>query len=143
LLGSTIDEYTPNNEGFTVRVGKQLIETACIVIATGSMPRKPSTDVSEEVAVDTTNSDYSERVKSRNITVRGGKSWQANLPAAFTAHSDKMLNKSGFIMTDGQCLTPIPRIYAIGEAANRMPPCVSTSMADGVVAAKAIQQMLD
>jgi len=36
--------------------------------------------------------------------------------------------------------TNIQDVYAIGEVANRMHPCVVTSMADGVVAAKAIQR---
>lgn len=48
--------------------------------------------------------------------------------------------ESGHIQTDPQtCETNVPGIYAIGEVANRMHPCVVTSMADGIVAAKAIQ----
>ena len=33
-------------------------------------------------------------------------------------------------------------VYAIGEVAQRMHPCVVTAFADGVVAAKAIQAQL-
>lgn len=47
----------------------------------------------------------------------------------------------GYIHTDyATAQTNVPDVYAIGEVANRMHPCVVTSMADGVVAAKAIQR---
>ncbi|MVW79302.1 NAD(P)/FAD-dependent oxidoreductase [Bordetella sp. 02P26C-1] len=47
----------------------------------------------------------------------------------------------GYIHTDPvTAQTNVPDVYAIGEVANRMHPCVVTSMADGVVAAKAIQR---
>lgn len=47
----------------------------------------------------------------------------------------------GYIRTDSATAqTSVPDVYAIGEVANRMHPCVVTSMADGVVAAKAIQR---
>jgi thioredoxin reductase (NADPH) len=47
----------------------------------------------------------------------------------------------GYIHTEhATAETNISNIYAIGEVANRMHPCVVTSMADGVVAAKAIQR---
>lgn len=47
----------------------------------------------------------------------------------------------GYIHTDyATAQTNVQDVYAIGEVANRMHPCVVTSMADGVVAAKAIQR---
>lgn len=47
----------------------------------------------------------------------------------------------GYIHTDPMTAqTNVQDTYAIGEVANRMHPCVVTSMADGVVAAKAIQR---
>lgn len=47
----------------------------------------------------------------------------------------------GFIQTEtATTQTSVPDIYAIGEVARRAHPCVVTAMADGVVAAKAIQQ---
>jgi thioredoxin reductase len=50
----------------------------------------------------------------------------------------------GYIMTDAATAqASAPGVYAIGEVANRMHPCVVTSMADGVVAAKAIQAELE
>ena len=50
----------------------------------------------------------------------------------------------GYIQTDfATAATSAPGVYAIGEVANRMHPCVVTSMADGVVAAKAIQSLLE
>ncbi len=54
------------------------------------------------------------------------------------------LMETGHIWTDQRTAqTSVPGIYAIGEVANRMHPCVVTSMADGVVAAKAIQASLE
>lgn len=138
MLNSTITEFHTIENGFSVHVGKQLIETNMIVIATGSMPHKENSS-KHDVAVEIANKDYNERVKTRSVSLRGSKSWQANLPEVFAAFREKLLDERGFIATDAHCLTPVANIYAIGEVANRMPPCVSTAMADGVVAAKAIQ----
>lgn len=50
-------------------------------------------------------------------------------------------SERGYLCTDtATAETNVPGVYAIGEVANRMHPCVVTSMADGVVAAKAIQR---
>ena len=50
-------------------------------------------------------------------------------------------DERGYLRTDSATAqTNVPDVYAIGEVANRMHPCVVTSMADGVVAAKAIQR---
>jgi thioredoxin reductase len=50
----------------------------------------------------------------------------------------------GYILTElPTTRTSTPGVYAIGEVANRMHPCVVTSMADGVVAAKAIQAEIE
>lgn len=50
----------------------------------------------------------------------------------------------GYIVTEpATARTSAPGVYAIGEVANRMHPCVVTSMADGVVAAKAIQREIE
>jgi thioredoxin reductase len=50
-------------------------------------------------------------------------------------------DERGYIRTDfATAETSVPDIYAVGEVANRMHPCVVTSLADGVVAAKAIQR---
>lgn len=49
----------------------------------------------------------------------------------------------GFLATDPvMAQTSVPGVYAIGEVAQRMHPCVPTAMADGVVAAKAIERLL-
>ncbi len=46
----------------------------------------------------------------------------------------------GFIATDMETAqTSVPGVYAIGEVAQRLHPCVVTALADGVTAAKAIQ----
>lgn len=66
--------------------------------------------------------------------------WQANFPKALDKFKNNLLNAQGFIATDQYCRTPISGIFAIGEVANRMHPSVVTAMADGIVAAKAIQE---
>ncbi|MFT3741080.1 MAG: NAD(P)/FAD-dependent oxidoreductase [Gammaproteobacteria bacterium] len=54
------------------------------------------------------------------------------------------LTNRGFIQTDFNTLeTSEPGIYAIGEITQRLHPCVVTSMADGVTAAKAISNKLE
>lgn len=59
-------------------------------------------------------------------------------------HLNLKIKESGHIWTDTDTAqTSIGGIYAIGEVANRMHPCVVTSMADGIVAAKAIQRSLE
>lgn len=46
----------------------------------------------------------------------------------------------GFVATDMETAqTSVPGVYAIGEVAQRLHPCVVTALADGVTAAKAIQ----
>lgn len=61
--------------------------------------------------------------------------------AAFADGLGLQHSERGYIQTDGATAeTAVPDAYAIGEVANRMHPCVVTSMADGVVAAKAIQR---
>lgn len=45
-----------------------------------------------------------------------------------------------FLQVDIFCRTSHPRIFAIGEVTARTHPCVVTSMADGMIAAKAIEQ---
>ncbi|WP_454917648.1 NAD(P)/FAD-dependent oxidoreductase [Xanthobacter sediminis] len=67
--------------------------------------------------------------------------WEPYLPYAH--HLDLARTARGFVETDPDCQTSIPNLYAIGEIAQRMHPCCVTSMADGVVAAKAIQRSLE
>ncbi len=67
--------------------------------------------------------------------------WQAAIPLP-----DKLcptLTSNGFIDTDNNCRTSDVNIFAIGECTQRTHPCVTTAMADGVIAAKAIQQDLE
>lgn len=56
---------------------------------------------------------------------------------------DLMMKPDGFVWTNEECLTSNERVYAIGELAQRAHPCCVTSMADGVVAAKALQRRLE
>jgi len=56
---------------------------------------------------------------------------------------DVALKADGFVHTDEDCETSIEGVFAIGEIARRSHPCCATSMADGVVAAKAIQRRLE
>jgi adhesin HecA-like repeat protein len=128
LFNTLVTDIQQRDQQFQLEMGSQIINTSCVVIATGSLQRKDA-----EFSHDQPYADL-------NMTAQGG--WQANLPHAFHAFHDKLLNEDGFITTNTSCETPVAGIYAIGEAANRMHPCVVTSMADGVVAAKAIQASL-
>lgn len=56
---------------------------------------------------------------------------------------EPMLKPDGFVWTGPETDTSIDGVYAIGEIARRAHPCCATSMADGVVAAKAIQRRLE
>jgi len=63
--------------------------------------------------------------------------------ADFATGLDLRRDERGYIHTDfATARASAEGVYAIGEVANRMHPCVVTSMADGVVAAKAIQAAL-
>lgn len=54
-------------------------------------------------------------------------------------HLDPARNVRGFIVADDRCVTDNPRILAIGEATQRIHPCVATAMADGTIAAKTLE----
>jgi thioredoxin reductase len=67
--------------------------------------------------------------------------WQANI--GFLDGLSVVTDDRGFVQTDMACAqTSVDGVYAIGEVAQRMHPCVPTAMADGVVAAKAIEKKL-
>ncbi len=67
--------------------------------------------------------------------------WEAHLP--YMAEMSVALNERGFVITGADCETSQHDVFAIGEVAQRAHPCCITSMADGVVAAKAIQERLE
>lgn len=67
--------------------------------------------------------------------------WQANIP--FSYDFPLRMTERGFIDTFPNCETSEPYVYAVGEITQRMHPCCVTAMADGVVAAKAIQRSLE
>lgn len=68
--------------------------------------------------------------------------WKPLLP--YLSGFDIARDHKGFLITDPQTAeTSIPHVYAIGDVANRMPPCCITAMADGIVAAQAIQRKID
>lgn len=67
--------------------------------------------------------------------------WEPYLP--YARHLALARDARGFVETSVDCETSTPNLYAIGEIAQRMHPCCVTSMADGVVAAKAIQRTLE
>lgn len=56
---------------------------------------------------------------------------------------DLAMKPNGLVATDNDGQTSMDGVYAIGEIAGRMHPCCVTSMADGVIAAKAIQRRLE
>jgi len=64
--------------------------------------------------------------------------------AAFADGLDLRRDARGHIWTDpATAETSAPGVYAAGEVAGRMHPCVVTSLADGIVAAKAIQARIE
>ncbi|MFG1478113.1 NAD(P)/FAD-dependent oxidoreductase [Xanthobacter sp. V4C-4] len=79
-----------------------------------------------------------DRAYDRLVVLYG---WEPYLPYAH--HLELARTARGFVETDPDCQTSLPNLYAIGEIAQRMHPCCVTSMADGVVAAKAIQRTLE
>lgn len=67
--------------------------------------------------------------------------WEAQ--TNFTTHLALEHNAKGFIATEQDTAqTSQVGVYAIGEVAQRMHPCIVTAFADGVVAAKAIEAQL-
>lgn len=67
--------------------------------------------------------------------------WQAN--AEFLDDIPVKRDARGFLDVDPlTAQTSVAGLYAIGEVTQRMHPCVPTAMADGVVAAKAIERRL-
>jgi len=64
--------------------------------------------------------------------------------AAFADELALARDARGFIVSDwATAQTSVAGVYAIGEVAQRQHPCVVTALADGVTAAKAIQQRLE
>jgi thioredoxin reductase (NADPH) len=90
------------------------------------------------------------RVDPQEMTVDGKEfdffivlyGWKPNMPSF--GGIDLVLRADGYIATASDtCETNIPCVYAVGEVANRAHPCCVTAMADGVVAAKAIQRDIE
>jgi thioredoxin reductase (NADPH) len=69
--------------------------------------------------------------------------WEANFPIALESMKANLINEQSFFIADQLRHTKIPGIFAIGEVAHCVHPCVVTSMADGVIAAKAIEAQLE
>ena len=69
--------------------------------------------------------------------------WEANIPHVFEPFRRILLDERNFIFTDAMRRTNISNIFAAGEVTQRIHPCVATSMADGVIVAKAIQFQLE
>lgn len=68
--------------------------------------------------------------------------WEARVPE-LSGQTVRRTAK-GFLQTDMKTAeTSRPGLYAIGEVAQRLHPCVVTALADGVTAAKAIQSRLE
>ena len=68
--------------------------------------------------------------------------WQAQLPE-LPLVLQPQCNSKGFVEVNDHCQTSIADMYAIGEITQRVHPCTITAMADGVIAAKAIQAQLE
>lgn len=128
MFSAKLDRFVVDKNGFTVWVNDQEIQAATLVIATG---------VKQRGAFSTSSNHYDYDALTRQLS---RADWEAALPEAFADIKNELLDEHGFVMTDTQCQTRIPGLYAIGEAANRTPPCVVTAMADGVIAARSIQE---
>lgn len=64
--------------------------------------------------------------------------WEANIPEALNPYKLDLLDDQGFISTDFTKKTKISNMFAAGEVARCLYPCVVTAMADGVIVAKTI-----
>lgn len=86
---------------------------------------------------------------TKNNTVNGQPFDQIVVLYGYEANKESLLGlellmkSDGFVWTNGDCATNNDRVYAIGELAHRAHPCCVTSMADGVVTAKALQRRLE
>lgn len=69
--------------------------------------------------------------------------WEANIPDAMDLLKGSLLDERNFIFTDEMRRTKVDNLFAAGEVTQRVHPCVVTSMADGVIVAKAIQAQLE
>lgn len=66
------------------------------------------------------------------------------MPAnALARQAGLVLDERGFVVVDGSRRASDPDAYAIGELAQKLHPCASTSIADGIVCAKDIQSRLE
>ena len=53
------------------------------------------------------------------------------------------LNEDGYIMTDAECRTSMPGVFAAGDVRNKMLKQIATAVGDGAVAAIAAEKYLD
>lgn len=53
------------------------------------------------------------------------------------------LNEEGYIMTDSECRTSMPGVFAAGDVRNKMLKQIATAVGDGAVAAIAAEKYLD
>lgn len=135
IFNATVASFERHDNKFSLEVAGQNIQAKYLILASGSMPCHDDQDLKNRAALECQDL-HKEFITNQAASLKGR--WQANLPTVFSFLRESLLNKEGFIITDHQCETPVAGIYAIGEIANRMNPSVVTSMADGVVAAKAI-----
>lgn len=89
------------------------------------------------------------QVNENDLTVNANKydfvlvlyGWRPNAPDLFSFPIKK--DQRGYLKTDQFCATDVAGLYAVGEVTQRTHPCCITAMADGVIAAKAIQARLE
>ncbi|TXH76483.1 MAG: NAD(P)/FAD-dependent oxidoreductase [Lysobacteraceae bacterium] len=67
--------------------------------------------------------------------------WEAHVP--YLGALQLARDPRGFVQVDAECRTSIKGVYAVGEVTRRAHPCCATAIADGVIAAKSIQQSLE
>lgn len=117
--------YARHDDKHTLKVRREFLE------------RIPPRDVycyEGPLNIDTENNIINKTKYDTIVTLFG---WTANLPSL---SFDIKLDEKGFVKTHPDTAeSSQPGVYAIGEIAHRAHPCCTTAMADGVVAAKAIQ----
>ena len=66
-----------------------------------------------------------------------------NFPKALDNWKKEIVRENQSIITDEFCQTPVSGIFSIGDVTKRAYPCLATAVADGTIAAKAIQKVVE
>ncbi|MBK8466375.1 MAG: FAD-dependent oxidoreductase [Chloracidobacterium sp.] len=87
----------------------------------------------ESVEIRHRNSESRSRIKTNIVLIRIGVEPNTEI---FREQID--LDDAGYVIVDANCLTSVPHVYAVGDAANPIAPTISVAVGNGSAAAKAI-----